>query len=118
MSPNLQLKCLLTSLIKMCCCQFADVPQKCCHECTCGTRACAGAGWEWDSPWEVELSPYVDKEGWAYAPDWAAMDWPPQNGSQVCTPWPINMSLPPCALCTKRTFQLTWPYTSDVRAAL
>ena len=43
------------------------------------------AGWEWDSPWEVELSPYVDKEGWAYAPDWAAMDWPPQNGAQVCT---------------------------------
>lgn len=42
-----------------------------------------GAGWEWDSPWEVELSPYVDKEGWAYAPDWAAMDWPPQNGAQV-----------------------------------
>ncbi|KAL0043203.1 hypothetical protein WJX82_007077 [Trebouxia sp. C0006] len=39
-------------------------------------------GWEWDSPWEVELSPYVDKEGWAYAPDWAAMDWPPQNGAQ------------------------------------
>lgn len=43
----------------------------------------ASAGWEWDSPWEVELSPYVDKEGWAYAPDWAAMDWPPQNGAQV-----------------------------------
>ena len=43
----------------------------------------ARAGWEWDSPWEVELSPYVDKEGWAYAPDWAAMDWPPQNGAQV-----------------------------------
>ncbi len=42
-----------------------------------------GAGWEWDSPWEVELSPYVDKEGWAYATDWAAMDWPPQNGAQV-----------------------------------
>ena len=40
-------------------------------------------GWEWDSPWEVELSPFVDKEGWAYAPDWAAMDWPPQNGAQV-----------------------------------
>ncbi|KAL3132004.1 hypothetical protein ABBQ32_14227 [Trebouxia sp. C0010 RCD-2024] len=39
-------------------------------------------GWEWDSPWEVELSPCVDKEGWAYAPDWAAMDWPPQNGAQ------------------------------------
>ncbi len=46
-------------------------------------RAGAAAGWEWDSPWEVELSPYVDKEGWAYAPDWAAMDWPPQNGAQV-----------------------------------
>jgi len=49
-------------------------------------RARADAGWEWDSPWEVELSPYVDKEGWAYAPDWAAMDWPPQNGAQV-SPW-------------------------------
>ncbi len=46
-------------------------------------RAKADAGSEWDSPWEVELSPYVDKEGWAYAPDWAAMDWPPQNGAQV-----------------------------------
>jgi len=46
-------------------------------------RAGGDAGWEWDSPWEVELSPYVDKEGWAYAPDWAAMDWPPQNGAQV-----------------------------------
>ncbi len=43
-------------------------------------RAGVAAGWEWDSPWEVELSPYVDKQGWAYAPDWAAMDWPPQNG--------------------------------------
>ncbi|DBB13383.1 TPA: hypothetical protein ACH3X3_005116 [Trebouxia sp. C0006] len=39
-------------------------------------------GWEWDSPWGVELSPYVDKEGRAYAPDWAAMDWPTQNGAQ------------------------------------
>ena len=46
-------------------------------------RARGDAGWEWDSPWEVELSPCVDKEGWAYAPDWAAMDWPPQNGAQV-----------------------------------
>ncbi|KAL0043247.1 hypothetical protein WJX82_001982 [Trebouxia sp. C0006] len=41
-----------------------------------------GSGWEWDSPWGVELSPYVDKEGRAYAPDWAAMDWPTQNGAQ------------------------------------
>ncbi|DBB13386.1 TPA: hypothetical protein ACH3X3_005119 [Trebouxia sp. C0006] len=39
-------------------------------------------GWMCGSPWEVELSPYVDKEGWAYAPDWAAMDWPPQYGAQ------------------------------------
>ena len=58
-------------------------------------RAGADAGWEWDSPWEVELSPYVDKEGWAYAPDWAAMDWPPQNGAQV-TPACFYTSVPSC----------------------
>ena len=58
-----------------------------------------GAGWEWDTPWEVELSPYVDKEGWAYAPDWAAMDWPPQNGAQVCATWP----LPTCTLAVSNT---------------
>ena len=45
-----------------------------------------GVGWEWESPWEMELSSCVDKEGWAYAPDWAAMDWPPQHGAQVCMP--------------------------------
>ena len=58
-------------------------------------RARGVAGWEWDSPWEVELSPYVDKEGWAYAPDWAAMDWPPQKGAQV-TPACFDMSVPSC----------------------
>ena len=47
----------------------------------------SGVGWEWDGPWEVELSPFVDKEGWAYAPDWSAMVWPPQNGAQVCQPF-------------------------------
>ena len=55
-------------------------------------RAGGDAGWEWDSPLEVELSPFVDKEGWAYAPDWAAMDWPPQNGAQIS----FDMSVPSC----------------------
>ena len=78
---------------------------------------------EWDSPWEVELSPYVDKEGWAYAPDWAAMDWPPQNGAQVSQALTLhgrlqNKQAAPCLgqylLCRSL---LCWGYTSSAHLA-
>ena len=35
------------------------------------------SGWEWEGPWQVETGPHMDREGWMYAPDFGAMDWPP-----------------------------------------
>jgi hypothetical protein len=35
-------------------------------------------GWEWEGPWEVELSSCVDPEGWAYALEPSQFRWPPQ----------------------------------------
>ena len=40
------------------------------------------AGWEWEGPWELENSGYVDKEGWTYGVDFGNLEYPPAPGNQ------------------------------------
>ncbi|KAJ1696999.1 hypothetical protein LUZ63_005511 [Rhynchospora breviuscula] len=35
------------------------------------------AGWRWTSPWRIEKSQFVDKDGWAYGTELQAIRWPP-----------------------------------------
>ncbi|KAK9834254.1 hypothetical protein WJX81_000411 [Elliptochloris bilobata] len=34
-------------------------------------------GWQWEGPWEVEVSRGTDPSGWSYAVDWGGLSYPP-----------------------------------------
>lgn len=36
-------------------------------------------GWRWASGWTIDKSQYVDKDGWAYGPDFQNLKWPPTS---------------------------------------
>ncbi|PON64877.1 Phosphatidylinositol-4, 5-bisphosphate phosphodiesterase gamma [Parasponia andersonii] len=41
-------------------------------------------GWRWSSTWTIDKSQFVDKDGWAYGPDFRSLRWPPTS-SKSCT---------------------------------
>ncbi|XP_010266663.1 PREDICTED: uncharacterized protein LOC104604129 isoform X2 [Nelumbo nucifera] len=46
-------------------------------------------GWQWTSSWTIDRSQCVDIEGWAYAPDYQSLKWPPTT-SKSCTKSPLD----------------------------
>lgn len=42
------------------------------------------AGWQWASTWTIDKSQFVDKDGWAYGPDFHNSKWPPIS-SKSCS---------------------------------
>ncbi|KAL5541456.1 hypothetical protein UlMin_009166 [Ulmus minor] len=36
-------------------------------------------GWRWASTWTIDKSQFVDKDGWAYGPDFRSLRWPPTS---------------------------------------
>ncbi|XP_062108869.1 uncharacterized protein LOC133819601 isoform X1 [Humulus lupulus] len=41
-------------------------------------------GWRWSSAWTIDKYQFVDKDGWAYGPDFPSLRWPPTS-SKSCT---------------------------------
>ncbi|KAL4447306.1 hypothetical protein ABPG77_007339, partial [Micractinium sp. CCAP 211/92] len=39
-------------------------------------------GWEWESSWQLDQGPSTDADGWAYAPDFKQLHFPPPTGAQ------------------------------------
>ncbi|KAL4443584.1 hypothetical protein ABPG75_011321 [Micractinium tetrahymenae] len=39
-------------------------------------------GWEWESNWQLDHGPSTDADGWAYAPDFKQLHFPPPAGAQ------------------------------------
>lgn len=36
-------------------------------------------GWKWASTWTLDMSQFVDTDGWAYGPDYQSLKWPPNS---------------------------------------
>ncbi|KAJ3675683.1 hypothetical protein LUZ60_004725 [Juncus effusus] len=49
------------------------------------------AGWKWASGWRIEKSQFVDSDGWAYAPDFPTLKWPP-NSAKSSSKSPLDFS--------------------------